>query len=100
MDAKFTSKLHSRAKIIATIGPSSNSPLIVKKLIEAGATVFRFNLSHKQEDELINEVKVIREVSDSLRVNIATIADLPGPKIRVHGLADNLEIEKREKLQY
>lgn len=98
MDAKFTSKLHSRAKIIATIGPSSNSPLIVKKLIEAGATVFRFNLSHKQEDELINEVKVIREVSDSLRVNTATIADLPGPKIRVHGLADNLEIEKREKI--
>ena len=97
MDVKFTSKVH-RAKIIATIGPASNNPLMIKKLIEAGATIFRFNLSHKQEDELINDVKIVRDVSDSLKANTATIADLPGPKIRVHGLADSLEIEEKEKI--
>ena len=97
MDVKFTSKVH-RAKIIATIGPASNNPAMIKKLIEAGATVFRFNLSHKDEEELINDVKIVRDVSDSLRLNIATIADLPGPKIRVHGLTDNLKIEEKEKI--
>lgn len=97
MDVKSISKLH-RAKIIATVGPSSNNHTAIQQLIEAGATVFRFNLSHRQKGELLNDVKVAKDVSSNLRVSIATIADLPGPKIRVQGLSDNLEINEREEI--
>lgn len=97
MDAKYTLKPH-RAKIISTIGPSSNSLSIAQELIKEGSTIFRFNLSHKERDELLKDVQTLRKASESLNRPIATIADLPGPKIRVYGLKTELEIGEEEKI--
>ncbi|PHQ81480.1 MAG: pyruvate kinase [Phycisphaera sp.] len=70
------------ARIVATIGPSSDSPEMVRRLITLGVRVFRFNFSHGTFDEHAARLKVVREVADDMDRPIAVMADLPGPKIR------------------
>jgi pyruvate kinase len=70
-----------RTKIIATLGPASQSEAMIKTLIEAGVNVFRINFSHQNEASLV--VKTIRKLSQALNHPIAIMADLQGPKIRI-----------------
>lgn len=97
MVVKSTLKPH-RAKIISTIGPSSDSFFMIQKLIKEGSTIFRLNLSHREKDEFLKDIKTIREASAALNSFISIIADLPGPKIRIFGLKDEFEIEEKEKI--
>ena len=76
------------AKIIATIGPASESPEMVAKLIEAGVSVFRFNFSHGTLDEQARRLGTVREVAERLGRCIACMGDLQGPKIRVGRVPD------------
>jgi pyruvate kinase len=81
---------HARAllaKIVATIGPASESPEMVYRLIEAGVGVFRFNFSHGSEAEHARRLATVREVSRELDRPVAILGDLPGPKIRVGAVA-------------
>ncbi|MFA6046085.1 MAG: pyruvate kinase, partial [Phycisphaerales bacterium] len=71
------------ASIVATIGPASESPEIVKRLIETGVAVFRFNFSHGDFAAHEKRLKVVRDVAASLGVSVACLGDLQGPKIRV-----------------
>ncbi|MCC6230088.1 MAG: pyruvate kinase [Phycisphaerales bacterium] len=71
------------AKIVATIGPSSESPEMVRKLIEAGVSIFRFNFSHGDFAGHKKRLDVVREVAAQLDRPIAALGDLQGPKIRV-----------------
>ena len=71
-----------RTKIVATIGPASNEPDAVERLLLAGTDVCRLNLSHGSIDEHLATLKLIREVSARLGRYVAVMADLPGPKIR------------------
>ncbi len=74
--------LHGRrTKIIATLGPSSDSPEMIKKLIEKGVDAFRINLAHGTPEQHEEKVKLIRELSGERFV--AVIADIRGSKIRV-----------------
>jgi pyruvate kinase len=75
------------AKIIATIGPASDSPEMVYRLIEAGVAVFRFNFSHGSVEDHARRLKTVREVAAELDRPIAVLGDLPGPKIRVGRVA-------------
>lgn len=70
------------ARIVATIGPSSESPEMVRRLITLGVRVFRFNFSHGSFEEHSARLKVVREVARDMDRPIAVMADLPGPKIR------------------
>lgn len=70
------------ARIVATIGPSSESPEMVRRLITLGVRVFRFNFSHGSFDEHLKRLRVVREVARDMDRPIAVMADLPGPKIR------------------
>ena len=70
------------ARIVATIGPSSDSPEMVRRLITLGVRVFRFNFSHGTFDEHAARLKVVREIAEDMDRPIAVMADLPGPKIR------------------
>ncbi len=70
-------------KIVATIGPASESPEMVEKLILAGVSVFRFNFSHGSFEDHERRLKVIREVAVRVRRPVAAMGDLQGPKIRV-----------------
>lgn len=71
------------ASIVATIGPSSDTPDTVRRLIEMGVAVFRFNFSHGDFAAHEKRLKVVRDVSASMGVSVACLGDLQGPKIRV-----------------
>ncbi len=70
-------------KIIATLGPSSETKEQIKALAQAGVTMFRLNSSHGDESIHLKRLGFIREVEKELGYPIPTLLDLQGPKIRV-----------------
>ena len=74
---------HRMIKIVATLGPSSSSYAMIRGLFEAGADVFRLNMSHGSHDEIAARHAIIRQVEADLGRPIAILADLQGPKLRV-----------------
>ena len=75
--------LKRRTKIVATIGPATESAESISELIKAGATTFRLNFSHGDHKEHQDRIKTIRSVSNQLGVHIGILQDLQGPKIRL-----------------
>ena len=82
-----------RAKIVATIGPSSNSIEMIEKLITAGMNVCRLNMSHGTHASHAEVISNIRQASRNLSQEVAILCDLQGPKIRVDKLPKNLMLE-------
>jgi pyruvate kinase len=80
-----------RVKIIATLGPASTDPAVVAQLFQAGADVFRINMSHADGDALAARVAMLRELEREHMRPIGILVDLQGPKLRVgkftHGKA-------------
>jgi pyruvate kinase len=70
-------------KIVATLGPASNDYDTIRALFEAGADVFRLNMSHGSHDELRERHRIIRQIETDVDRPIAILADLQGPKLRV-----------------
>ena len=64
-------------KIVATLGPSSSTYEMIRKLHECGADVFRLNMSHGSHDEIRERHRIIREVERDLDSTISILADLP-----------------------
>ena len=81
-----------RVKIVATLGPASNTKNKILELTKAGADVFRINMSHASHDLMRKTVKSIREVEESLNFPIGIMVDLQGPKHRL-GVFENGEID-------
>ncbi len=77
-----------RTKIIATVGPACESVAMLCELIEAGVDVFRINLSHGSSDEQRARAKSIREAARISGKEVALLADLRGPKIRIERFAN------------
>ena len=74
----------NKTKIIATIGPSSNHPHIIKNMIKSGMNVARLNMSHKSSDkDILQTIKTIREEASRLDTHVGILMDIAGPKIRV-----------------
>lgn len=78
-------------KIVATLGPASNDYETIRALHEAGADVFRLNMSHGDHDEIRERHRIIRQVEKDLDSPIAILADLQGPKLRVGVFANGEE---------
>lgn len=72
-----------RTKIIATLGPATHDREILKKLIEAGVNVVRLNFSHGSAEDHIARAQLIREAAAEACGQVAILADLQGPKIRI-----------------
>ena len=72
-----------RTKIVATIGPASDSVSAISDLLYAGVDVFRINLSHGKIEGNLDRLRRVREASKVTGHEVAVLADLPGPKIRV-----------------
>ncbi|NVK61767.1 MAG: pyruvate kinase, partial [Rhodobacteraceae bacterium] len=72
-----------KVKIVATLGPSSNTYEMIRTLHEAGADVFRLNMSHGSHEDITKLHRAIRQVEKDLDSPIAILADLQGPKLRV-----------------
>ena len=77
-----------KTKIIATLGPASNTEEIICQLIKAGANVFRLNMSHGEHDSHRKVYHLIRESAKALNEHITIFADLCGPKIRTGRFKD------------
>jgi len=83
-----------RAKVIATLGPATNSPAAIRGLFEAGADVFRINMSHASNADLRERHYIIRQLEREMNTPIGILCDLQGPKLRVGVFKDtavNLE---------
>jgi len=78
----------NKTKIICTIGPASDSPDILEKMILAGMNVARLNFSHGDFSSHIGVIKKIRAASKATGRRVAIMADLPGPKMRIGQLAE------------
>ncbi|WP_170473948.1 pyruvate kinase [Ruegeria conchae] len=78
-------------KIVATLGPASNDYDTIRALHEAGADVFRLNMSHGSHDEIRERHRIIRQIEKDLDSPIAILADLQGPKLRVGVFANDAE---------
>jgi pyruvate kinase len=75
--------IHKNTKIVCTIGPASEKPEIIEKLILSGMNVARLNFSHGKYEEYVKTINTIRKVSHKLKIPVAIMQDLQGPKIRV-----------------
>ena len=73
------------AKIVATLGPASDSPEMIRRLIEAGVSIFRLNFSHGSFEDHARRIKTVRDAAREMgrRGGVAVLGDLQGPKIRV-----------------
>ncbi|NDG73983.1 MAG: pyruvate kinase [Synechococcaceae bacterium WB8_1B_136] len=80
--------LTRRTKIVATIGPATESPQQLRALIEAGATTFRLNFSHGDHSEHAARIATIRQVGEELGIHVGILQDLQGPKIRLGRFKD------------
>ncbi|MQQ10441.1 pyruvate kinase [Epibacterium sp. SM1979] len=78
-------------KIVATLGPASNDYDTIRALHEAGADVFRLNMSHGSHEEIAERHRIIRKIEEDLDSPIAILADLQGPKLRVGVFANDAE---------
>jgi pyruvate kinase len=87
-----------RTKIVATLGPSSDSRERLRTLIEAGVDAVRFNLSHGKHDEHSERAWLVREIAAELGRPVALIADLQGPKLRIGELADPVVLHTGDRV--
>lgn len=81
-----------RTKIVATLGPASSSAEVIEKMIKAGADVCRINFSHGSYDNVLEQIKNIRNANKKLGTHTAILADLQGPKLRI-GIVENNMVE-------
>ncbi|HEY9654222.1 MAG TPA: pyruvate kinase, partial [Crinalium sp.] len=82
------SNTHRRTKIVATIGPATSSPEVLRELIEAGATTLRLNFSHGTHEDHQRSIRLIRQTSFELNQPVGILQDLQGPKIRLGRFKD------------
>jgi pyruvate kinase len=80
-------------KIIATLGPASNTDAAIDELIAAGVDVFRLNFSHGTHDEHATLIRRVREAGERAGRHVAILQDLSGPKIRTGRLEDGRPLQ-------
>ena len=81
--------LQRRAKIVATLGPASNTDLVIRDMIRAGVDVVRLNFSHGSHESKAAVIQKIRKLSKEERKPLCILGDLQGPKIRTGVLKDH-----------
>ena len=81
-----------RAKIVATLGPASNTEPVFRDLVRAGVDVVRLNFSHGTHEEKATLIQMIRKVSREERKPLCILGDLQGPKIRTSKLKDHQSV--------
>lgn len=93
------SKLFKRTKILATIGPATNSAEMIESVIMAGVNGCRLNCSHGSNEERDQQIKWIRAAAKKKGKSVAILQDLQGPKIRLGMLKDNrLDLKTGDEL--
>jgi len=89
-----------RTKIVATLGPATDDREILKKMMLAGADVFRINFSHADYENVKKNIKTIRELSEELNLNVAILGDLQGPKLRVGMMKEEVVVTPGDRITF
>ena len=90
--------MQRKTKIIATVGPSSQSESQISKLIKAGVNCFRINLSHGVEETYTKQIHTIQKIRKKLDKNVAIMVDTRGPEVRVKKFAyDKITLKKGQQ---
>jgi pyruvate kinase len=89
-----------KTKIIATIGPSTSSRPMLRKIIQRGVNVCRLNFSHLEHDDAKEIISNIKEINQELNMHTAILADLQGPKIRVGIFEKPIKLKKGDEVVF
>jgi pyruvate kinase len=92
--------MKTNTKIVATLGPASANEETMLKMIQAGVNVFRINFSHGDHETHRNTIRLIRRINISHNFNIATLADLQGPKLRIGKVKDGEVINEGDEITF
>jgi pyruvate kinase len=84
---------NNKTKIVATLGPATDTKEILTDLAKNGVNVFRINFSHADYEDVKRKVKIIREINEENGFNIAILGDLQGPKLRVGVMEEGVELK-------
>ncbi|PWB70746.1 MAG: pyruvate kinase [Anaerolineales bacterium] len=88
--------MNRKAKIVATIGPASQSEEVLEKLIQSGMDVARMNFSHGTHEQHAERIALVRKVAERLGVTVGILQDLQGPKIRVGAFPEVIQLAEGE----
>ena len=91
---------YTMTKIIATLGPATNTKEKIRELFKAGVTMFRLNSSHETVEVHKRNLDFIREIEKEENAIIPVLLDLQGPKIRIGNLPNSIEIKKGQLLKF
>ncbi len=86
-------RARKRTKILATLGPASDDPAIIRAMLEAGVNAVRLNMSHGRHVDHLRRLELVRKLSAEMDRPVAVLADLQGPKIRTGLLKDGQPVE-------
>ncbi|HXJ15519.1 MAG TPA: pyruvate kinase, partial [Candidatus Limnocylindrales bacterium] len=88
------------SKIVCTLGPATNSPRMIRRLIEAGMDVARLNFSHGTHETHAHSIAMVHAAAAELGKTVGILADLQGPKIRTGALAGGGTVTLRSGQQF
>ncbi len=89
-----------KTKIVATLGPACDSPEILEQMMTTGVNVFRVNFSHANYENVERVIKQIREINLRKGYNVAVLADLQGPKLRVGVMAGEVVVSPGDEITF
>jgi len=93
-------KIRKKTKIVATLGPAIGTKEKIKELMLAGVNVFRVNFSHAEYDDVRTKIKYIRDLNKENNYNVAVLADLQGPKLRVGVMEEGVELIEGDEFEF
>ena len=89
-----------KTKIVATLGPATADPEVIKNMMIAGVNVFRINFSHADYDDVRERIEMIRRINQENGFHTAILADLQGPKLRVGVMEEGTVVTPRDKVTF
>lgn len=92
--------MKKKTKILATIGPASDSLEVIEKLIRAGVNVFRLNFSHGSYDSHLQVLNNIRQAEKNTGLLTGILQDISGPKIRIGKLEEDFKLKKDDTIEF
>jgi len=91
--------MERRTKIVATVGPASDSAAVLRRMMDAGMNMARLSLAHGPVEETLERIRVVRKVADEARRIVGVLVDLPGPKIRAASFEAEVYLSEGDQVE-